>query len=264
MPNVPTAIVFTDLDASLLNEDDYAWDGAVDAIEALRRHQIPLVLASSKTAAEMQRLASEIGTTEPLICENGGSVAWPDGKCEAVEIERNAILQRLDWLRGEGFQFRSFRDLGVDGIAKVTGLPPDRAALALDRHATEPLLFDGDAESLTTFAKKLEASGLTIIRGGRFFHIAGPIDKSLAMRRVLASFSKPDHVPPRTLAIGDSPNDAKMLAAADDAIVIPGPDGRSKIPLADSHWTVAPYHGSRGWGQAVRHWMDRLSNPSTT
>lgn len=258
------SLVFTDLDASLLNEDDYAWDGATEAIEMLRQHKIPLVLASSKTASEMRRLADEIGTNAPLICENGGSIGWLDGTSSAVEVDRTTILESLDQMRGEGFAFRSFRDLGATGIAEVTGLPIDRAELALDRHATEPLLFDGDDKSYQRFAERLSELGLTVIRGGRFFHVAGPIDKSFAMTRVIDFYTSQGWETPITLAIGDSPNDLRMLQQADYAIVIPGTDGKPKIDPEHSRVIVANAHGCQGWGAAVLQWLRATDDISTT
>ncbi len=42
-------LVFTDLDGTLLNHDDYSWEAARPALEELQRQSIPLILVSSKT-----------------------------------------------------------------------------------------------------------------------------------------------------------------------------------------------------------------------
>ena len=239
-------IVFSDLDASLLDHETYRWDAAADTIETLRRRGIPLVLASSKTASEMRTLADEIGTDAPLIFENGGGIDWRDGNVEMVATPRGELLAVLDRARAAGFALRSFRDLGPAGVAEVTGLPPDRAAAACDRHATEPLLVDEPESRRESFIAFVNDAGLAVVRGGRFFHVSGDIDKGRAVRKVADRY--PDRRP--VIAVGDSPNDAGMLDAADVAIVIPGPGGRPKMPMRET-WNSAPEPGPAGWGRAV-------------
>ena len=243
---MPRTIVFTDLDASLLDHRTYRWDDAADTIDRLRAADIPLVLASSKTAAEMRTIASEIGTDAPLIFENGGGIDWRDGSVETVATPRQQVLSVLDDARSAGFAFRSFRDLGVGGVAEVTGLDRDRAAAACDRHATEPLLVDEPEDRHEAFEHFIRDAGLTIVRGGRFWHVAGDIDKGRAVSWVIDRCDER----PRVICVGDSPNDAGMLDVADVAIVIPGPDGRSKMPTGEG-WIIAPQTGPAGWGRAV-------------
>ena len=46
-------MVFTDLDGSLLDHENYAFDAALPALEALARADIPVSIVSSKTRAEI-------------------------------------------------------------------------------------------------------------------------------------------------------------------------------------------------------------------
>ena len=46
-------MIFTDLDGTLLNHDDYRYDAALPALDAIRRLHIPLIPVSSKTMVEM-------------------------------------------------------------------------------------------------------------------------------------------------------------------------------------------------------------------
>lgn len=255
-------MVFTDLDASLLNEEDYDWRGAEATLRWLADCSIPVVLASSKTTAEMRVIASEIGTKAPLICENGGSIAWPDGSSKAVATPREQILAELDSHRDAGFQFRSFRDLGIDGVCQSTGLSPEQAAAALQRHATEPLLWDDTPEQLDQIRDRLAASGLTITRGGRFWHVAGEINKATAMRDVVEWYPSPPAAKPVTVAIGDSPNDQQMLEQADRAILIPDAQGHPKMKVDHAQLHIARRNGSAGWGEAVRSVVESVLSAS--
>src|SRR5687768_8132133 len=70
-------LVFTDLDGTLLDHDTYSWEAARPALSRLRHLGIPLVLCSSKTAAELRPIAKRLGLQTPLIVENGGGIRLP-------------------------------------------------------------------------------------------------------------------------------------------------------------------------------------------
>ncbi len=48
-------IVFTDLDGTLLNHDDYGYNDALPAIRRLRSMSVPIIFTSSKTLDELQQ-----------------------------------------------------------------------------------------------------------------------------------------------------------------------------------------------------------------
>lgn len=243
-------LVFTDLDACLLNENDYSWRGAEAAVQYLAKANIPLVLSSSKTLAEMRPLAAELGIETPLISENGGSVAWPDGRCVTLGTSRDMILKVLAPLK-DRFRFRSFDELGGEGIAALTGLTLPQANLANQRTATEPLQWDDREDKLPQFTAAVRDAGLTVTKGGRFWHVAGENNKAEGLRRVTAWYRQRWGGDMVTLALGDSPNDIEMLKAADVAIVVPGADLQAKIDFDHPCKRLAPRTGSEGWGLAV-------------
>lgn len=256
---VPVSIlVVTDLDGSLLNEDDYRWEGAAGTLQRLRDRGIPLVMASSKTAAEMAELAEELQLDTPRICENGAAIHWPDGSGSPPQVDRGRILAVLDRL-SRSYRFRGFKQLGSSGVAALTGLSLEAAQRAGDRAATEPIVWEGTDPQREDFARQLAAEGLMMIRGGRFWHVSGPHDKADAMRQVVDWYTAGQDRPPQLIAIGDSPNDAGMLSAADYAIMIPDAAGRPKMQLEHPRLRVAPQPGSAGWGIAVASVLDTLS-----
>ena len=77
--SAPSMVVFTDLDGTLLRHEDYSWLPARAALAELRRRRIPLVIASSKTRAEIVRWRSRLGNRDPFISENGGALCIPPG-----------------------------------------------------------------------------------------------------------------------------------------------------------------------------------------
>src|SRR5690242_8205918 len=76
---MPQLIVFTDLDGTLLDAETYAFDASREALDALRARSVPLIPASSKTRAEIERLRADLDHHHPFIVENGGGMFIPKG-----------------------------------------------------------------------------------------------------------------------------------------------------------------------------------------
>ena len=72
-------VVFTDLDGALLDYETYSFSAASEALELLRRHEIPVVLCSSKTHAEIEHIQLDLRLRHPFISENGGAIFLPRG-----------------------------------------------------------------------------------------------------------------------------------------------------------------------------------------
>ena len=71
-------LVFTDLDGTLLDHETYDHSPARPALSRLKAIGAGVVLASSKTAAEIAPLRSDLGLEDwPAIVENGGGVLAP-------------------------------------------------------------------------------------------------------------------------------------------------------------------------------------------
>ena len=72
----PPLLVFTDLDGTLL-DDAYGFAGAEPALAQLAEQHIPLILATSKTRAELTGLAAQLPGVPGLIFENGAGITCP-------------------------------------------------------------------------------------------------------------------------------------------------------------------------------------------
>jgi len=124
-------IIFTDLDATLLDHDTYQFDAARPALERVRQEAIPLILTSSKTFEEMVEWHHRLGLTDPFIFENGGGLAFPrnmpspagttvtrrDFRIQLLSPPYEAILTAISPLKSR-FRFRGFADLTPEAIAK--------------------------------------------------------------------------------------------------------------------------------------------------
>lgn len=253
--------IFSDLDGCLLNKSDYSFQAAVHVLSRVRNLGIPLILASSKTEAEMRGIADAMGLEDaPLICENGGVVfksrKSADSNSKVVlGSERTTILDTLRQLK-PNFRFESFNDLGVEGVALHTDLSRENAERAMQRACTEPLLWHDEAVRIEEFRVSLSASGLSLTRGGRFWHVAGQTNKGQAMRYVWEHWLDPEST---SIAIGDSPIDQSMLDIADYPIAIPAPDGVVHVRVEGKNSRVATTPGAAGWADTVSHVLDALN-----
>ncbi|MCG6154399.1 HAD-IIB family hydrolase [Rubinisphaera margarita] len=249
-------LVLSDLDGCLLDHHTYSYAPAVPLLERLRAASIPVVLCSSKTEAEMRPLAEEMEASPTIICENGGVICWEkDGERTVLGVDRQQILDVLTDCKSR-FQFESFRDLGVEGIARVTGLPEDRAERAASRHCTEPLLWHDDDSRIEGFRTALTSHGLQLTRGGRFWHVAGPTDKGKAAAVVIDRHRAERDDELISIGLGDSPIDESLLLASDIAVVIPAFDGSVRLEFPHRRRIVAPQPGPDGWASSMSSLLD--------
>lgn len=246
-------IVVTDLDGTLLDHHDYSWVAAIDAMALLDRRGIPLILNSSKTAAEMRSLRKALGNDCPYITENGSGICLPSDYGDefvAMGLNRERVLYVLHALRKlHGFAFTGFADMDPAALIACTGLDHTAAVAALDRHFTEPLLWQDSEARFGEFVKILEDSGLACTRGGRFWHVAGAADKGRALEWLREHYGSGGH-PVHVIALGDGNNDIPMLEAADMAVIIPSPV--NPLPaVRNPRRLVATQAGPAGWNAAL-------------
>lgn len=248
--------VFTDLDGTLLDHDSYSFDRARPALEALRSKGARLVLASSKTAAEIGPLRAEIGFADcPAIVENGAGVLSEAGKpARSRYAELRSLLDRVEpALRAE---FRGFSDLGPDAVRKQTGLPANQVARAMQRQFSEPGIFLGGPSQETAFVAALSRLGLSARHGGRFLTISFGANKADRVRELQQRFGG------RSIALGDAPNDIEMIEAADLGIIVLNRQG-TLIPHlrgeAEGKIIRTTEEGPAGWNSAVLAELELLS-----
>ncbi|MDV7144627.1 HAD hydrolase family protein [Tropicimonas sp. TH_r6] len=279
----PPLIVFTDLDGTLLDHETYSFEPAATALGRLRDLDIPLILASSKTAAEIVEIQRAIGCDGfPAIVENGAGILEPvsrDSKDARPLPGYSADQAQPIWdgaPNGEPFApgappelgrypeliaalnevspylralFEGFYDLGPDGIAQATGLDPEAARRAARRQFSEPGLFFGGPGESDEFLAALAKLGVRARRGGRFLTLSFGGTKADRMDEIAARYGNP----PR-LALGDAPNDIEMLEAADYGVIIANAHG---TPLPDLPGEAAglirrtSLPGPLGWNSAV-------------
>ncbi len=254
-------IIFTDLDGTLLDHDDYSFTAAQQALNTIAEKSIPLIINTSKTATEIIHLQKQLTIKQPFICENGAAVYLPpkhgdqgnieNYHCEAFARPRQEILDVLHRLRAEqGYQFTGFADCDAPAISDLTGLDLKQSALALERNFSEPLLWQGSQNSRQHFIEQLQQHQLIAQQGGRFITVSSAVNKAEAMAWFCKFYGGSQCV----IALGDSPNDEAMLNAADIAVVIPSKHS-GHLDISGAKQVIkTELAGPAGWQAA----MDRL------
>ena len=270
-------VVFTDLDGTLLNHHDYSYQDALPAINSLRARQIPLILVSSKTRAEMTDLCRELVIADPYVCENGSVIVLPKQWAEDFHVPPVGLVKEADCLlayRGaqrdgivtllaslaDCFDFTGFADMSVSDVVDVTGLDEASAVKAMQRDASEPLLWHDNEAAFNDFAQLLGEHNLRVLKGGRFYHVMASCDKGDAVRYLLRLYGSHYGAKVKSIALGDSPNDLIMLREVDQAVVIPHADGTIMHDHALINAINAPFAGAKGWRAGVEQALQRLQN----
>ena len=270
------ALLFTDLDGSLLDHYDYNYRAAVPSLKMLEAQSVPVIPASSKTRAEIENLRRELDNTHPFIAENGAATFIPEGyfphqpagtkKRDGYWV-REMSEPRSHWLHilaGLEDQFKGdfdyFFRTGTAGIARITGLGELEAAMANQREYSEPVQWLGTSENKRKFVQSLEMAGASVLQGGRFLAVSGDCDKGRALAWLRSvyrdqSMNEYDH----DLAVGDSDNDVAMLLAAKTALLIRSPV-HDFPDLGQKKSTIySRACGPQGWAEGVALWLQQCN-----
>lgn len=269
---MPNLIIFTDLDGSLLDGTTYSYEAAIPALTVLSEQGIPLVLVSGKTRAEIEPIRQRLENRDPFIVENGGAVFVPHdlfdfplerirtkSPYEVIELGLpyhmlREVLKQIEHAVETPLQ--GFGDLSVDAIMEETGLPRADAILAKQREYDEPFLLQGPQALIEEVCRQIITRGLRWTKGGRLFHLMGENDKGAAASILLRYYHRQQRMTGpaeriETVGIGDSINDASLLAMVDYPILVQKPDGSYDPDIQLSGMIRAPGIGPVGWNEAV-------------
>ena len=259
-------VLFTDLDGTLLDAETYSWDAAKPALSRLEERNIPWVVCTSKTRAELEPLRRGLGHRHPFIVENGGAILIPEGYFTVpVSADRLAAGYRTirigipypvlrsalkEIAKETGTVLTGFGDMDENEIARRTGLPAAEAGLAKTREYDEPFILEGKAQQQQAVLNRIASKGFRWTLGGRFYHLTGDNDKGRAVK-ILSEIYRLQYGPIITVGLGDSLNDLPMLAAVDRPILVQMPDGSHNDAIGLPNLERVEGIGPVGWNRAV-------------
>ncbi|WP_267897014.1 HAD-IIB family hydrolase [Corallincola holothuriorum] len=261
-------MVYSDLDGTLLDHHNYSFAAAQRSLALLASANFPLLLNTSKTFSEVISLRHQLDNHHPFIIENGSAICipanyfvWLDGMLSTqlyageqryfiqnLGPNYSNIIKVLHQLRKQhGYQFTGFADMSDADVADCTSLPLADAQMAKRRQASEPMLWQDSDAALTQLKLQLKPLGLKVLKGGRFLHVMGHVDKSTALDWLQPHFArKYAQFKQITVALGDSQNDLCMLERADIGVVIPDAKNQRLSPVG-KQIKFASQQGPEGW-----------------
>jgi mannosyl-3-phosphoglycerate phosphatase family protein len=255
-------VIFTDLDASLLDAKTYSFKEAMPALKLIREKGIPLVLCSSKTRVELELYRKRLQNKDPFVAENGGAVFVPAGYftfltgsvpreeyvISAFGTSYEELRKALAFLRESmHIPVRGFGDMTVEEIAALTGLPQEEAALARARDFSEPFVFEQGVNE--RFLKAIENRGFHWTQG-KLYCLMGDHDKGRAVR-LLKRWYESERGTLITIGLGDGLNDLALLKEMDRPVLIQKEDGSYDPRIELPHLIKARGIGPAGWNRAL-------------
>jgi mannosyl-3-phosphoglycerate phosphatase len=273
-------LIFTDLDGTLLDYHSYSFRKALPALRYIRKREIPLIICSSKTRAEIEIYQKRIKNHHPFISENGGAIFIPhhylDKQPSGLRKSNGYLIKELgtpynilrrrlkEVARGYNQKIKGFGDMTAKEIHKRYGLKLKEACLAKKREYDEPFYFmkSPDEKTLRDMEKEFSKDGLNLVKGGRLFHLIGKNDKGKAVRLLKRIYEKEWREKVASIGIGDSLNDLPLLSAVDFPVVVKLHTGRHEEGVVRK--LKEPFLtrgiGPAGWNEAVLRILGKLGN----
>lgn len=265
--NIKMYIIFTDLDGTLLDFETYSFEKAGEVLRYIREQKTPLIVVTSKTAAEVQQIIKDIDICHPFVVENGGGVLFPEtypGNFPRTQLTDGYYvvpftqpsikpLDVLDSISNKiGIRLHGFSHLTVEDVVSLTGLSIEEARKSKQRYFSEPFIIPPHESDLDEIIELSHNYNYKIVVGGRFAHLI-PEDsgKGNAVKFLVRFYQKLfPGVSITSIGLGDSPNDYGFLSITDISILI---RNQGQIPeLAKKEWIKSRKNGVDGWAEEVK------------
>jgi mannosyl-3-phosphoglycerate phosphatase len=269
-------LIFSDLDGTLLDVDNYSFEPALPALEEIRKREIPLILCSSKTRAEIEVYQRKLWIDDPFISENGGALYIPRDYFRRVPqamknqgaylvLELGTSYRKIRRIFTEVFdklnlKVVGFGDMRAEEISSLLNLDQTEAILSKRREYDEPFYFleEVGEEAVKSAEKEFEKKGLTLTTGGKLHHLTGKNDKGKAVGLLIQMFKDNCEGELITIGLGDSRNDLSLLESLDLPVLVRRKDNSYEKDILDKLKVhKAAGIGPQGWNQAVLDLIDK-------
>ena len=266
------AIIFTDLDGSLLHEETFSCSEIVDSLNSLLSAGVLIIPNTSKTEVETRNVLKSLNHRIPFIVENGAKFCDIHSNFRLISetdkefgIEPSKLTARLEKLVDLSFfsDFLPIAKLKSEEASQILGLYGLELEEALERRYSSLYKYLGPKSKIPFWQEAAFKVGLNLSQGGRAFAVSGCHDKATPIEWLSEKFVSMNRRLPKIIAIGDSNNDKPMLLASAVACVIPRLSG-SRLSLPEHPCVVfadepAPF----GWQYAAKKALDILDKMHT-
>ena len=263
-------LIFTDLDGSLLNHNDFEFKEIKSFILNCLDKGIKIIPNSSKTKSEIEYFFHQLGKKLPYILENGAAIHNLNLLNNNFKLKENSIIlsrsigQILEiFYTTVPLEFRKksvfIKDMTKEKQMNILGLNDKYLPFALDREYSIPLIFNGSQKVIDEFSSILKSLGLKLHEGGRVFNICDDCSKGFAMNCIVEKLKNQHATNPHTIVVGDSPNDISMLIQSDQPCVIPLPNRNNLINLKIKNILRAKKCAPKGWEEVIKSSLKKIN-----
>ena len=247
--------IVTDVDGTLMDHS-YNLSPARKTIKLLDKLNIPVILCTSKTAAEVEIIREDLNLNDPYIVENGGAIYGENINGEKWEIILGDKYELLDQIlknlsKEVEFPLTPLNNLSDKEIFELTGLSGESLVLMKDRHWSMPFInppYEIE-KKLSVLCKKYNVS---VFKGNRMSHLLSINSNKGEAIKKLIQYSKNYKV--KIIGLGDSPNDLPLLENTDYKIIIPGLNGPNQFLLNQinfNDYIISDKPNGYGWQKEV-------------
>jgi mannosyl-3-phosphoglycerate phosphatase family protein len=263
-------VVVTDIDDSLLEPGARALPSERAALDFLSVRGIPLVITSSRTHAEIERVQETLRLLTPSISEHGSALFIPPGSFPSIPDHAARAVgghviefgrpyhEVVDAVRATarelGMEIVGFADLTIEDAARELGVTDVEAQLAKLREYTELIRIADETDARRNHVfNALRRRGLRCWPTGRHHLVTFTRDRAESLLTLKALWRDAWGEPPWIVGCGNSEDDVTWLRYADVAVIVQndhtGVDPRilSKLPTA----RVSQRPGRLGWSDAI-------------
>ena len=253
--------VVSDVDGTLMDHS-YDLTPAKETIKTLQKLSIPVILCTSKTAAEVKVIRKELNLTDPYIVENGAAIYGESLQKVNGKIilgKKYEILEEILTLISKEINYKliPLNNLADSEATELTGLKGNSLTLMRDRHWSMPFLNPPGflEDKINICCKKFNVD---IFKGNRMSHLLSTKSNKGKAIKALKEYSNTQKI--EIIGLGDSPNDLPLLLNSDIKIVIPGIDGPNLNllnQLKDFEFILASEPNGYGWKTEINKLINK-------
>jgi mannosyl-3-phosphoglycerate phosphatase len=277
-------LIFSDIDNTLL-QSYIIKDGEIyhieeygeeikEIVQKLRKNNIPLILCSSKTRFEQEKIRKYLEIHDPYVVENGGAIFIPENYFPidleelglsirridenlVIELGKsyNRIIETLQEIR-EIFhiEFIAVHDLSLPELAQKVGISINDAKLMASREYSETIL-EININKLDKLKKILNDRGLRILQGTRYNTVSSLHDKGSAISILKKLYSiKYEQKKIESIGIGDAFNDIPMFENVDKPFLVRNIQN-SYAPMKINNLIRVNGIGQTGWKETILNYI---------
>ena len=216
-PSGPLRAVVTDVDGTLTDAERRLDPRAVRAVRRLEGSGVPVTLATGNVLPIALALHRFLGTSGPIVAENGGLVCWPAAGSAAVE-------RRAD----RAVALRAYR------AVRAAGIPARR--LFTDRWRETEVALEPTVDERAV-RRAVRGLPVTVESTGYAIHL---LERGVGkLPSLVRALRRTGLRPTDCVILGDGDNDVAMLRAAGFSVSFPS--GSARARAAARYVTTANY-----------------------